>query len=118
MSAQTKISPLRHLINILSDAVTQVDEKYASANLQFPSLNKPFDQKDPACMLLSDPDIVPLSAVIVAAADQLIVSARHPIQAVLDMARSVSTVITSDKLGAVIDDVDPVYHFRVLKVGV
>ena len=118
MSTQTKISPLRHLVNILSDAVTQIDEKYTSANLEFPPLDKPFNQKDPAWLLLSDPAIAPLSSVIVAAADQLIVSARHPIQAVLDMARSVSTVITSDKLGAVIDDVDPVYHFRVLKVGV
>ena len=100
MSTQTKISPLRHLVNILSDAVTQIDEKYASANLEFPSLSKPFNQKDPAWLLLSDPDIAPLSSVIVAAADQLIVSARHPLQAVLDMAQSVSTVLGSYKLGS------------------
>ena len=100
MSTQTKISPLRHLVNILSDAVTQIDEKYASANLEFPSLSKPFNQKDPAWLLLSDPAIAPLSSVIVAAADQLIVSARHPLQAVLDMAQSVSTVLSSDKLGS------------------
>ena len=73
----TKTSPLRHLINILSDAVARIDEKFASANLEFPTLNIPFDEKDPACRLLSDPDVVPLSSVIVAAADQLIVSARH-----------------------------------------
>ena len=99
MSTQTKISPLRHLVNILSDAVTQIDEKYASANLEFPSLSKPFNQKDPAWLLLSDPAIAPLSSVIVAAADQLIVSARHPLQAVLDMAQSVSTVLSSYKPG-------------------
>ena len=100
MSTRTKISPLRHLVNILSDAVTQIDEKYASANLEFPSLSKPFNQKDPAWLLLSDPAIAPLSSVIVAAADQLIVSARHPLQAVLDMAQSVSTVLSSYKLGS------------------
>lgn len=86
-------SPLRHLVNILSDAVTWIDEKYAAANLSFPSLDKPFEENDPACLLLSDPDVVPLSSLIVAAADQLIASARHPIQAVLDMAQSVSVYL-------------------------
>ena len=89
MSTSTKISPLRHLVNILSDAVTRIDEKYASANLEFPTLDKPFQEKEPACQLLSDPDVVPLVSVIVAAADQLIVSARPPVQAVLDMAQVV-----------------------------
>ena len=87
-----KISPLRHLANIISDAVAQIDEKYASANLEFPTLDKSFNEKDPACLLLSDPDVLPLSSVIVAAADQLIASARHPMQAVLDIAESVSTL--------------------------
>ena len=86
----TKISPLRRLVNILSDAVTRIDEKYASANLEFPSLGKSFDEKDPTCLLLSDPDVVPHSSVIVAAADQLIASARHPAQAILDIAQAVS----------------------------
>ena len=91
MATQTKTSPLRRLANILSDAVTRIDEKYALADLEFPVLDKPFDEKDPAWRLLSDPDVVPLSSVIVAAADQLIASVRHPMQAVLDMAQSVST---------------------------
>lgn len=90
MTTSTKISPLRHLVNILSDAVARIDEKYASANLEFPTLDKPLNEKDAACVLLSDPDVVPLSSVIVAAANQLIVSARHPLQAVVDMAQSVS----------------------------
>ena len=85
----TKVSPLRHLVDVLSVAVTQIDEKYASDNLEFPKLNKPFDESDPACLLLSDPDVVHLASVIVAAADQLIVSARHPFQALLDIAQSV-----------------------------
>ena len=90
MSTPTKISPLRHLVNTLSDAVARIDEKYESANLEFPALDKPFDEKHSACRLLSDPDVVPLSSVIVAAADQLIASSRHPMQAILDMAHSVS----------------------------
>jgi len=92
MSTSTKISPLRHLVNVLSDAVTRIDEIYASASLEFPALEKPFNEKDPACLLLSDPEVIPLASIIVAAADQLIVSARHPIQAVFDMALSVRTL--------------------------
>ena len=88
-STSNKASPLRSLVDILSDAVARIEEKYAYANLEFPALDKPFDGKDPACRVLSDPDVVPLSSVIVAAADQLIASARHPMQAVLDMAQSV-----------------------------
>jgi hypothetical protein len=90
MSIPSKISPLRHLVNVLSDAVDRIDEKYASANLEFPTLDVPFDRKEAAYQMLSDPDVVPLSSVIVAAADQLIVSARHPSQAVLDMVQFVS----------------------------
>jgi len=65
MSASTKISPL-----------------------EFPPLDEPFDEKGPACQLLSDSNIVPLAAVIVAAADQLIVSVRPPGESILDMAQS------------------------------
>lgn len=95
MPTSVKISPLRHLVNILSDAVARIDEKYASADLEFPTIDKPFDEKDPACLLLSRHDVAPLSSVVVAAADQLIASARHPMQAVLDIAQSVSTLSPS-----------------------
>lgn len=95
------MSPLRRLVNILSDAVAQIDEKYASANLEFPALDGPSNEKDPARLLLSDPDVVPLSSLIVAAANRLIVSARHPMQGVVDMAQSVSntSVLSIHTLG-------------------
>jgi len=89
MSTSAKISPLRHLVNILSDAVARIDEKYESANLEFPTLDKSFNRGDPVWQLLSDRDVIPIASVIVAAANQLIVSARPPVEAVLDMARSV-----------------------------
>lgn len=92
MSASRKVSPLRHLVNILSDTVAQIEEKYASANLEFPTFDEPIDEKDPAWILLSDSKVAPLSSVIVAAASQLIVSARHPMQALNDIAQSVSTL--------------------------
>jgi len=89
MSTSAKISPLRHLVNILSNAVARIDEKYESADLEFPTLDKSFNRGDPAWQLLSDRDVIPITSVIVAAADQLIVSARPPVAAVLDMAQSV-----------------------------
>jgi len=92
MPVSTKISPLRHLVNILSDAVTRIDERYASANLEFPTLDKLFDEKDPACLLLSNHDVTPLASVVVAAADQLIASVRPPGECILDMAQSVRTL--------------------------
>ena len=89
MSTPTSISPLRNLVNILSDAVTKVDQKYASANLEFPALDRPFREGDPAWSLLSSSDVIPLTSVIVAAADQLIASARPPAKAILDMSQAV-----------------------------
>jgi len=88
MSVSPKVSPLRNLINILSDAVTRIDEKYASTNLEFPTLDKPFREKDPACLLLTAPDVSPLASVILAAADQLVASVRPPTETILDMAQS------------------------------
>jgi len=89
MSTSAKLSPLRHLVNILSDAVTRIDEKYASANLEFPTLDRPFNEEDPAWQLLSDHNLAPLASIVVAAADQLVVSVRPPAVAVVDMAQSV-----------------------------
>ena len=97
MSTSVKMSPLRHLVNILSEAVARIDEKYTSVDLEFLALDKPFDEKDLACLLLSRHGMVPLSSVVVAAADQLIASARHPMQTVLDIAQSVSTLSPSPR---------------------
>lgn len=89
MSAPTNVSPLRNLVNILSDAVTKIDQKYASANLEFPTLGRPFSKEDPAWSLLSSTDVTPLALVIVAAADQLIASARPPVQTIIDLSQAV-----------------------------
>ena len=89
MSAPTNISPLRNLVNILSEAVEKVDQEYASANLQFPALDRLYRKDDPAWSLLSNPDVIPFTSVIVAVADQLIASARSPVQTILDMSHAV-----------------------------
>lgn len=88
MSVSPKVSPLRNLVNILSDTVARVEEKFTSAGLEFPTLDKPFDGKDPAYQLLSSTDIVPLSSIIVAASEQMIASVRHPSQTVIGIAQS------------------------------
>ena len=94
MSAPANMSPLRNLVNILSDAVTQIDQRYASANLKFPALDRPFREEDSARSLLSSPDVIPLASVIVAAADQLIASVRPPARIVLDMSQVICVFAT------------------------
>lgn len=82
----TETSPLRYLINILSDAFgMRVGEGCASANLEFPTINRPFREKYPTCQ--SDPDVDPLASVVVVATDESIISARPPVQAILDVAQ-------------------------------
>lgn len=71
-------SPLRVLSDIISDAVTKVDEQYAAANLEFPSLEETFDPKDPANTLLSNLNVTQNISLVVAAAEQLVASIRHP----------------------------------------
>ena len=85
-TAPTKSPPRRCLINTLSDpAGTRTDEKYGSTNLEFPTLDKPFREKDSACQ--SDPDVDPLASVVVVAAGRSVVSAGPPGRAVLHMAK-------------------------------
>ena len=121
MSTPTSISPLRNLVNILSDAITKVDQKYASANLEFPALDRPFRKEDPAWSLLSSPDVIPLTSVIVAVADQLIASARPPAQTILDMSHTVRVIVgTLPPTEVAINEFDfdfVAFHSCVLEIG-
>ena len=119
MSTSTNISPLRNLVNILSDAVTKVDQKYASAKLEFPALDRPFREEDPAWCLLSSPDVASLASIIVAAADQLIASARPPVQTILDMSQAVCATYCGPGRSwqPILSLAVIVFHFCVLGIG-
>jgi hypothetical protein len=77
-------SPLRVLSDLISEAVTLIDEQYTAASLEFPPLDDFFNPEHPASKLLSHPSVTKHVAIIVAAAEQLSVSVRTPQGVVFD----------------------------------
>jgi hypothetical protein len=74
-----KKSSLRVLADIISDAVDRIDNEYAAAHLDFPSLNELFDPKDPANVFLADAQVIKNTSLVVAAAEQLVATIRPPV---------------------------------------
>jgi hypothetical protein len=87
-------SPLRILSDLISEAVTHIDEQYTAASLEFPSLDVSFDAEQPASKLMSHPHIAKHVAIIVAATEQLSVSVRSPQRVVIDNSTSVCSYLT------------------------
>ncbi|KAJ7457534.1 hypothetical protein B0H11DRAFT_1818170, partial [Mycena galericulata] len=78
------VSVVRLLSNIISDAVSTLENAYAAAAAPLPSLDKPFDAKDPTEKLRKDPTISEAVMNIVAAAGQLTATVRDPVASVLN----------------------------------
>lgn len=85
-----KQSPLRLLAETILSAVSHIDAQFEAAGLEFPSLNEPFNPFDPTTGLLFHPEVSTNGAVIIAAAEQLLVSVRPPPLVVLENAIAVS----------------------------
>lgn len=83
-------SSLRTFVDIISDAVSQIDEIYISAGLSFPTLNETFDLKQPVDALLLSSDVVKNVSLVVSASEQLCLSLRHPGATILELASAVS----------------------------
>jgi hypothetical protein len=79
-------SSLRILVDLISDAVTKIDEEYAAANVEFPSLKDVFDHRDRENVLLSKQSVNEQISIAVAAAEQLVATVRTPVATVWDMA--------------------------------
>jgi hypothetical protein len=75
-------STLRQFVDLISEAVDVIEDAYASAGVQFPSLDASFDPNQTSSALLFRPDIAKQAAIIVCAAEELSISVR-PSQAVL-----------------------------------
>lgn len=86
-------SPLRTLVDILSDAVNHIESQYAAAGLKMPSLDAAFDSANLACTFLSHPDVIEQASVVVAAAEQLAVSVRPPRMVILENVLAVSFLV-------------------------
>ncbi|KAJ7235076.1 O-methyltransferase [Mycena haematopus] len=83
------VSTLRLLANLISQAVDTIEGIYATANVTPPPLNKPWDPKDPSEALGQDPAVVEAKTTLVAAAAQLVATARDPISTLLSISDGV-----------------------------
>jgi hypothetical protein len=86
-------SPLRVLVDILSDAVAHIESEYAAANLSFPTLDDVFDSNSPADILYGKKSILEQSKVVVAAAEQLSVMVTEPSNVLLMTSMMVSSTM-------------------------
>ncbi|KAE9393796.1 S-adenosyl-L-methionine-dependent methyltransferase [Gymnopus androsaceus JB14] len=83
MASET-LSPLRLLGQIINDSIDIIEERLAEASVSFPSLDDPFNPTSKVESILVEPDIISATSHIVAAAAQLLVTVRHPVQTVFD----------------------------------
>ncbi|KIJ51884.1 hypothetical protein M422DRAFT_244262 [Sphaerobolus stellatus SS14] len=105
-------SPLKQLSNFISDNVDVVDDRCKALGHEYPSLHEPFNPFNPAEALTRDPVVVQNIIVIVAAADQLITTARLPINTTADLAFSFHTysalqAVTTANIPEILREVGP-----------
>jgi hypothetical protein len=86
-------SPLRALVDILSNAVDRIDSQYAAENLQFPTLEVPFEPSRPSNALITHELIVQQAKIVVAAAEQLCALVRDPVSVLMDIGLGVRLII-------------------------
>ncbi|KAK7065068.1 O-methyltransferase [Favolaschia claudopus] len=78
-------SPLRLLVELISNNVEALETRLFSEGLQFPLLADPYDPKNPVERLLSEnPAMLEATSVIVAAASQLVAMVRSPVQTMME----------------------------------
>ncbi|KIJ51883.1 hypothetical protein M422DRAFT_99910, partial [Sphaerobolus stellatus SS14] len=105
-------SPLKQLSNFISDNVDVVDDRCKALGHEYPSLHEPFNPFNPAEALTRDPVTVQNIIVIVAAADQLIATARLPINTTADLAFGFHTysalqAVTTASIPEILREVGP-----------
>jgi hypothetical protein len=85
-------SPLRALVDILSNAVDRIDSQYAAENLPFPTLEIPFEPAHPSDALITHELVVQQASIAIAAAEQLCTLVRDPMSVLTDIGFGVSSV--------------------------
>lgn len=84
-------SPLKQLSNLISASVDQIELHYKSnGNLQYPSLDAPFDPTSPSEVLSMDPAVIPAAMIIVSACAQLSATVNVPAMTTYDAIGGVS----------------------------
>jgi hypothetical protein len=88
------MTTLRTLVDVLSNAVSRIEEHYASVGLDLPAIPEPFDITQPSNATLFDQNIAQHASIVVAAAEQLSVFVRPPQFVVIESALSVSILFS------------------------
>lgn len=83
-------SNLRVLANLISSSVDEIDSLLKGKHLTFPSLNDPITPEPEEAR--SDPAVLQAINVLIAAADQVIATARLPQFSLMDSACGVSMI--------------------------
>ncbi|KAG7098349.1 hypothetical protein E1B28_000308 [Marasmius oreades] len=81
-------SCLRQLADLISASVDTIDSHFSRNDLNFPSLNDPFNPASPAEALLRNPDLVKHIMTAVSACSQLIATINMPMSSLADAAFS------------------------------
>ncbi|KAJ7898807.1 hypothetical protein B0H14DRAFT_3554195 [Mycena olivaceomarginata] len=82
------ISTLRQLSNIIADAVDDIERAYKGSGKALPSLDHPFDAKDPFEALLKDAAVSAATKNIMAATAQLSAAVCDPRRGAVNMSKS------------------------------
>ena len=83
-------SPLRQLADIISTSVDKIDTAFSAANLQYPSLNEPFNPTSPNEGLSMSPEVIQAATLAVAACAQLSATINVPALSLYDAVGGVS----------------------------
>ncbi|KAL1742284.1 S-adenosyl-L-methionine-dependent methyltransferase [Schizophyllum fasciatum] len=88
MSPSSSPSPLRALVNTLSDAVSAIDGAFAAAGHPYPALSAPFDPAAPAEALFAQADVAAAAETVAAASVALAAAVGTPQYKVLRTANA------------------------------
>lgn len=86
-------SPLRQLVDIISESVDAIDVSFTKNKLAYPNFDAPFDPASPSEVASMDPDVVQAGLLIVAACAQLMATVKIPAHSVYDVAGGVSCTV-------------------------
>ncbi|KAJ6504053.1 O-methyltransferase [Mycena vulgaris] len=78
MQSMDTMSILRHLANIITNAVDTMEHVYERSGLPLPSLDEPFNPQEPAESLAQDPEVLAASKNLAAAAAQITATVWDP----------------------------------------
>lgn len=81
------LSDLRKLANIINDSVDRIEKALEARSMDFPSINSLYNEKEEVVRSL--PEVSQSIVAIIAASEQLAMTARSPSSSLLDISKKV-----------------------------